>query len=59
MKYTAKLSKKIYNGYIYQIHHITKEADTLADLHEQIGAAKRGGYTLESVKNNANGTYIY
>ena len=52
MKYTAKLSIYIHSGMKCRIHHITKEADTLADLHEQIGAAKANGYTLESVKNN-------
>lgn len=59
MKYTAKLSKYIYSGMKCHIHYVTKEADTLADLHEQIITAKNNGYSLYSVKNNGNGTYIY
>ena len=59
MKYTAKLSKYIYSGMKCHIHYITKEADTLADLHEKIGTAKNNGFALDSVTNNDNGTRIY
>ena len=59
MKYTAKLSKYIYSGMKCHIHYVTKEADTLADLHEQIGTAKNNGFALDSVTNNENGARIY
>ena len=59
MKYTAKLSKYIYSGMKCHIHYVTKEADTLADLHEQIGTAKNNGFALVSVTNNENGARIY
>lgn len=59
MKYTAKLSKYIYSGMKSHVYYVTKEADTLADLHEQIGTAQNNGYSLYSVKNNEHGTYIF
>ena len=59
MKYTAKLSKNIYSGMKCHIHHITKEADTLADLNAQIITAKNNGFALDSVTNNEKGTYIF
>lgn len=59
MKYTAKLSIYIHSGMKCHIHYITKEADTMEDLQEQIIIAKNNGYTLKSVKNNDKDTYIY
>ena len=59
MKYTAKLSIYIHSGMKCRIHHITKEADTLADLNAQIITAKNNGFALDSVTNNEKGTYIF